>query len=162
MPTKRECVGLLSYTHACTNAAPQVNHFSISMFSIVAEMVFIMTAVLFNIFLRLLVLILCFIEVNVNSFAYIFFDLSNIFCYYADMGGVIVPFSFNPLWKMLIDKGMTKENLRIELGLSPSTMAKMGKGEYVSLEVVHRLCERFNCQPGDLIEYVSGQPVAKD
>ena len=79
-----------------------------------------------------------------------------------NIGGVLVPFSFNPLWKMLIDKGMTKENLRVDLGLSPSTMAKMGKGEYVSLEVVHRLCEYFNCQPGDLIEYVPGQPVTKD
>lgn len=63
-------------------------------------------------------------------------------------------FSFKPLWKLLIDKGMTREELRSELGLSPSTMAKMSKGEYVSLEVLHRLCERFNCQPNDIIEYV--------
>ena len=70
------------------------------------------------------------------------------------MGGDNVSFSFNPLWKLLIDKRMTKEALRVELGLAPSTMAKMGKGEYVSLEVLHRLCQYFNCQPGDLIEYV--------
>lgn len=69
-----------------------------------------------------------------------------------------MPFSFNPLWKMLIDKGMTKETLRGKLGLSPSTMAKMGKGEYVSLEVLHRLCLYFNCQPGDLLEYMPEKP----
>ncbi len=70
-----------------------------------------------------------------------------------------MPFSFNPLWKMLIDKGITKEKLRIELSLSPSTIAKMGKGEYVSLEVVHRLCQYFNCQPSDLMEYIPEEKV---
>jgi len=62
-------------------------------------------------------------------------------------------FSYNPLWKMLVDKGMTKEALRIALKLSPNTIAKMGKGEYVSMEVIHRICSYFNCQPGDLLEY---------
>ncbi|ACV63996.1 transcriptional regulator, XRE family [Desulfofarcimen acetoxidans DSM 771] len=66
-------------------------------------------------------------------------------------------FSFNPLWKLLIDKGMTREELRSNLGLSPSTMAKMSKGEYVSLEVLHRMCSYFNCQPGDLFEYVQDE-----
>jgi DNA-binding Xre family transcriptional regulator len=68
-----------------------------------------------------------------------------------------VAFSFNPLWKLLIDKGMTREELRSNLGLSPSTMAKMSKGEYVSLEVLHRMCSYFNCQPGDLFEYVQDE-----
>ncbi|WP_028308770.1 helix-turn-helix domain-containing protein [Desulfitibacter alkalitolerans] len=69
-------------------------------------------------------------------------------------------FSFNPLWKLLIDKNMTKENLRIALKLSPSTMAKMTKGEYVSLEVLHRICEHFNRQPGDIIEYVPDSKIS--
>lgn len=63
-------------------------------------------------------------------------------------------FSYNRLWKMLIDKGMTKEELRIALKLSPSTIAKMGRGERVSLEVIERICRFFNCQPGDLFEYI--------
>ena len=63
-------------------------------------------------------------------------------------------FSFNPLWKLLIDKVMTREELRTALSLSPSTMAKMSKGEYVSLEVLHRICNYFDCQPGDLLEYI--------
>lgn len=62
-------------------------------------------------------------------------------------------FSFNPLWKLLIDKNMTREDLRIALNLSPSTMAKMSKGEYISLEVLHRICSYFNCQPNSIIEY---------
>lgn len=66
-------------------------------------------------------------------------------------------FTFNPLWKLLIDKGLKREDLRIALNLSPSTMAKMTKaesGEFVSLEVVHRICSYFNCQPNDVIEYI--------
>ncbi len=63
-------------------------------------------------------------------------------------------FSYNPLWKLLIDKGMNKDSLRLACGLSSSTVAKMGKGEYVSLEVINRICAYFNCQPGDIIEYI--------
>ncbi len=63
-------------------------------------------------------------------------------------------FSFNPLWKLLIDKNMKREDLRISLGFSPSTMAKMSKGEYVSLEVIHKICEHFNAQVSDIIEYI--------
>lgn len=62
-------------------------------------------------------------------------------------------FTFNPLWKLLIDKGIKREDLRETLKLSPSTMAKMTKGKYVSLEVLHRLCAYLDCQPGDLLQY---------
>lgn len=65
-----------------------------------------------------------------------------------------MPFSYRPLWKMLIDKGMTKEQLRVALKLSPSTIAKMGRGEKVSLEVIEKICKYFDCQPGDLFEYI--------
>ncbi len=63
-------------------------------------------------------------------------------------------FSFNPLWKILIDEGMTKEQLRVALKLSPSTIAKMGKGENISMEVLEKICRYLNVQPGDLLEYV--------
>ena len=63
-------------------------------------------------------------------------------------------FSFNPLWKLLIDKGMTREELRVALSLSPSTMAKMSKGENINLDVLHRICAYLNYQPGDLLEYI--------
>lgn len=63
-------------------------------------------------------------------------------------------FTFNPLWKLLIDKGMKREELRAALGFSPSTMAKMSKGENVSMEVLHKICEYFNVQPSEIIEYM--------
>lgn len=63
-------------------------------------------------------------------------------------------FTFNPLWKLLIDKGMTKEDLRIAIGLSPSTMAKMGKGEYIAMEVLKRICDYLHCNLNDIVEYI--------
>lgn len=63
-------------------------------------------------------------------------------------------FSFNPLWKLLIDKGMTREKLRLALKFSPSTMAKMSKGEYVSMEVLHKICAHFGVQLDEVVEYV--------
>ncbi len=65
-----------------------------------------------------------------------------------------MPFTYKPLWKQLIDRGMTKEHLRVALKLSPNTMAKMGKDEYVSMEVLDRLCLYLNCQPGDIISFL--------
>jgi len=71
-----------------------------------------------------------------------------------------MPFLYNQLWKILIDKGMTKEKLRVSLGLSPSTIAKMGKGEHVSLEVIEKICKYLNCQPGDIFEYIPDKEEA--
>jgi putative transcriptional regulator len=65
-----------------------------------------------------------------------------------------MPFSFNPLWKLLIDKGMTKEKLRIALKFSPSTIAKMSKGENVSMDVLDKICEYFNVPLSDIVEYI--------
>jgi putative transcriptional regulator len=62
-------------------------------------------------------------------------------------------FSYNPLWKLLIDQQMTRTELREELGLSTATLAKMGKNEYVSMEVLDKICSRFGVQPNDIIEH---------
>lgn len=64
-------------------------------------------------------------------------------------------FSFRPLWKMLIDKNMTKEQFRKKLQMSSSTIAKMGKGQNISLDVIGKICKELNCQPGDIFEFFS-------
>lgn len=61
--------------------------------------------------------------------------------------------SYNGLWKLLIDHGMQKKDLMEKLGISSSTIAKMGKGETVSLDVLARICRLFNCDIGDLISF---------
>ena len=66
-----------------------------------------------------------------------------------------MPFNYNKLWKLLIDKNMTKSDLRKAIGISSSTLAKMGKGENVSLDVIDKICKLFDCKIEDVIEHVS-------
>ena len=61
--------------------------------------------------------------------------------------------SYNGLWKILIDNNMQKKDLILELKLSSSTVAKMGKGEKVSLEVLEKICSFFQCNIGDVISF---------
>ena len=54
---------------------------------------------------------------------------------------------------MLIDRNMQKKDLIDELGISSTTIAKMGKGDKVSLDVLERICEYFDCNIGDVISF---------
>ena len=49
--------------------------------------------------------------------------------------------------------GIGKEELRQKIGVSSTTIAKLSKNEYVSLEVIDKLCSALSCQPGDILEY---------
>ena len=64
-----------------------------------------------------------------------------------------MPFSYKPLWKLLIDKEMSKKNLGESTGISKSTLDKMYRGENVSLEVIDRICRHLNCDVSDVITY---------
>ena len=68
-----------------------------------------------------------------------------------------MPFSYKPLWKLLIDKNMKKTDLVERIGLSKATVAKMGKNEYVSMEVLDRICKYFGCQLSDIVEHIPDQ-----
>jgi putative transcriptional regulator len=61
--------------------------------------------------------------------------------------------SYNGLWKLLIDKNMKKMDLVQKVGISTSTLAKMGKGEPVSLEVLGKICDKLDCDFGDIINF---------
>lgn len=61
--------------------------------------------------------------------------------------------SYNKLWKLLIDKEMTKVQLREITGMGPSTLAKLGKNQKVSLDVLERICKELNCNFGDILDY---------
>lgn len=50
--------------------------------------------------------------------------------------------------------GIGKEELRKKIEVSPATMAKISKNEYVSLEVIDKICNAMSCQPGDILEYM--------
>lgn len=61
-------------------------------------------------------------------------------------------FSYNRLWKLLIDKNMLKKDLMKETGITSSTIAKMGKNKPVSLDVLGRICVALDCNIGDLVD----------
>ena len=60
---------------------------------------------------------------------------------------------YNGLWKMLIDRNMYKKDLAAELNISSATMAKMGKGESVSMDVMERICSYLDCNIGDIMSF---------
>jgi len=62
--------------------------------------------------------------------------------------------SYKKLQKLLIDKDIKKTQLKDMIKISSSTLARLNTNQYVSLEVIDKMCEVLNCQPGDLLEYV--------
>lgn len=62
--------------------------------------------------------------------------------------------SYNGLWKIMIDKKLQKKDLIETLNISSSTIAKMGKGEAVSINVLERICEYLDCNIGDVMSFV--------
>lgn len=59
---------------------------------------------------------------------------------------------YNKLWKLLIDKDLKKKDLQGITGIASSTITKMTKNKYVSLEVLERICKHLNCKIDDIIE----------
>ena len=63
--------------------------------------------------------------------------------------------SYDPLWKTLIDKKLMKTELAKRIGLSKATMAKMGKNEIVTLDVIGRICAELRFLISDVVEITS-------
>ena len=62
--------------------------------------------------------------------------------------------SYKKLWVMLIQRDITKVQLREDVGISAGTMSKLNKGEDVALSVLLRICDYLNCDIGDICEAV--------
>lgn len=62
--------------------------------------------------------------------------------------------SYKPFQKLLIDRSLKKQDVMKSANISNATMAKLNTNEYVSLEIIDKLCAALNCQPGELIEYI--------
>jgi len=60
--------------------------------------------------------------------------------------------SYNKLWKQLIDKNMTKTDLRLKADIGTATLAKLGKNEQVSMDVLLRICNVLNCNISDIMD----------
>lgn len=66
--------------------------------------------------------------------------------------------SYNKLWKLLIDKNMNKQDLREASGISSASIAKLGKGDNITTEVLLRICTALDCDISDIMEVVSDTP----
>ena len=64
-----------------------------------------------------------------------------------------MPVSYDKLWKLLIDKKMNRTDLKETAGISFNVLAKMGKGEFISMESLYKICLSLNCNVGDIIEF---------
>lgn len=62
--------------------------------------------------------------------------------------------NYNKLWKLLIDKNMQKKDLRLATGMTTNAMAKLGRNENVSTEILCRICEVLGCNIEDIVEVV--------
>ena len=67
--------------------------------------------------------------------------------------------SYKKLWKLLIDKDMKKTDLRKAAGISSSSLAKLGKDENVTTDVLIRICEALKCDTSDIMEIVDDTAV---
>lgn len=63
-------------------------------------------------------------------------------------------FSYNKLWKLLIDQNMMKKDLIAKTNMTSSTMAKLGKNQAVSMEVLARICDALDCNIGDIVDVI--------
>ena len=70
--------------------------------------------------------------------------------------------SYNKLWKLLIDKDITKIQLHELTGISTSTINKLVNGENVNTDVLERICKVLNCQIADIVEVKEDNTDGKD
>ena len=70
--------------------------------------------------------------------------------------------NYNRLWKLMIDKGLMKKDLTAMAGISTNAMAKMGKGENVSTEVLGKICAVLNCRIEDIVEFIPDESADSD
>ncbi len=68
---------------------------------------------------------------------------------------------YDRLWKLLIDKKMNRTELKDMAGISFNVLAKMGKGETVSLESLQKICRTLECNIGDIMEFTDEEADAQ-
>lgn len=65
--------------------------------------------------------------------------------------------SYNKLWKLLIDKEMKKSDLKEKVGISSASIAKLGKGENITTDVLLKICESLDCHIEDIMETIKDE-----
>lgn len=62
--------------------------------------------------------------------------------------------NYNKLWKLLIDRNMRKEDLRLAAGLTTTAIAKLGRNETVHMDILFKICKALDCGIEDILEVV--------
>lgn len=70
-------------------------------------------------------------------------------------------FSYNKLWRLLIDKKINKVTLRDAVSITPTTLSRLSKDQNVSMDVLGRICKYLKCDIGDIVEYINEQEAEK-
>lgn len=65
--------------------------------------------------------------------------------------------SYNKLWKLLVDKKMSKADLRKAAGIAPNTMTRLRRDEEVTLSVLNRICAVLDVNIGDVMEFTNDE-----
>ena len=65
--------------------------------------------------------------------------------------------SYNRMWKLLVDKKMSKADLRKAAEIAPNTMTKLRRDEPVNLAILGRVCKVLNCDYGDIMQYIDDE-----
>lgn len=68
--------------------------------------------------------------------------------------GIIMAIRYNKLWKKLIDENMMKVDLRDQARITTNALAKLGKNEHVSTQVLEKVCNVLHCEIQDIMEFV--------
>ena len=63
-------------------------------------------------------------------------------------------YSYNKLWKLMIDKNINRTTLRKQAGITSNAMAKMGKNQPVNMEVLAKICHVLDCGIEDVVEII--------
>ena len=69
--------------------------------------------------------------------------------------------NYNKLWKQLIDKNINKTELTNLAGITTNAMAKLGKNEYVRVDVLEKICTTLDCKLDDIVEFVPSEKKGK-
>ena len=70
--------------------------------------------------------------------------------------------SYKPLWKLLVDKDLLKQDLRQQAQLSSTSMARLNNGENIQTDTLLRICQVLDCQIGDIVEVIPASDTKEE
>ena len=88
-------------------------------------------------------------------------DFAMYFVFIITGGAINMKISYNRLWKLLIDKNMKKQDLKKATGISATCIAKIGRGDNITTDVLVRICTALNCNLEDIMELVPDEASQK-